>query len=345
MSTEQQRVSWSDSFSDAQTAIQSLSTILSSSVPPTVSSSDSPASALLNDPQLASQISHHLRQPDSGSGDNQLCRWLYDTFHTSKHDLQLVVLRFLPILAGVYLSRIPLRKPLAGFEAVLLAIYAHETASRNGQPITVNIADLSHPSVYHEIKHPPYKTTATSTEPNPAVISPGLEPQGTIRATKRARIIGVALELYYSKIVEMPVQSKLDFCEFCIVWAGEDGEFYKDYPDYDDNKRREEEDDHIEGGEKKMKEKKEGRILLPWEMMQPILRILGHCVMGINKNDEKNKDLHETACCAIRSLYARALHDINPKAILAVGSLLKLIKYQKTCVDHTELPHTKVIHL
>ncbi|XP_076951848.1 uncharacterized protein LOC143625392 [Bidens hawaiensis] len=331
MSTEQ-RVSWSDSFSVAQTAIQSLSTIISS-VPPHVSSSDSPAFSLLNDPDLASQISEHLRQPDSGAGDNQLCRWLYDTFHTSKPDLQLVVLRFLPIIAGVYLSRIPQRKPLAGFEAVLLAIYASETASRNGQAITINISDLSHPSVYHESRHP-YRTA--STELNLVVVSPGLEPQGTIRSTKRARIIGVALELYHSKIIDIPAQSKLDFCEFCVVWAGQDGEYFKDFPN-----EGKIEDDQIKGKESDIKN--EGRILLPWEMLQPMLRILGHCLMGINKN--KNKELHEAACRACRSLYARALHDINPKAILAVGSLLKLINIQKTSVDHTELPVTKVINL
>lgn len=333
MSTEQQ-VSWSDSFSQAQTAIQSLATILPA-VPQPVSSSNTPAFALLNDPDLAAQISNHLRQPDSGAGDNQLCRWLYDTFHTSKIDLQLVVLRFLPIIAGVYLSRIPLRKPLAGFEAVLLAIYAHETTSRNGQATTVNIPDLSHPSLYHESKQHPYKNT--STELNLVVISPGLEPQGTIRSTKRARIIGVALELYHSKIVDMPVQSKLDFCEFCVIWAGQDGDFYRDFPNIDQM-----EDDNKKGKEG---EKKEGRVLLPWEMLQPILRILGHCLMGINKNNKKNIELYEAACRASRSLYARALHDINPKAILAIGSLLKLIKFSSICVDHTELPVTNVINL
>nr|XP_043639952.1 uncharacterized protein LOC122611062 [Erigeron canadensis] len=326
MSTQEQRVSWSDSFSQAQTAIQSLSTIIPS-IPESVSSSDSPASALLNDPQLAAQISDLLRQPDSGAGDNQLCRWLYDTFHTSKFDLQLVILRFLPIIAGVYLSRIPLRKPLAGFEAVLLAIYAHETASRNGQPITIHIPDLSHPSVYHEGKH------SNKSTPNLAVVSPNLEPQGTIRSTKRAQIIGVALELYHSKIVDMPIQSKIDFCEFCTIWAGEDGDFYKDFPNEGNQKGK----DGVE--------KKEGRILLPWEMLQPILRILGHCLMGINKKNKKNKELYEAACCACRSLYARALHDINPKAILATGSLLNLINIQKTGVDHTEIPITKIIHL
>ncbi|KAI3710879.1 hypothetical protein L2E82_40674 [Cichorium intybus] len=333
MST-QQNVSWSDSFSQAQSAIQSLSTILPS-IPSHLSSSDTPSLALLTDPELATQVSDHLRQPDSGAGDNQLCRWLYDTFHTSKVDLQLVVLRFLPIIAGIYLSRIPLRKPLAGFEAVLLAIYAHETTARNGQAVTINLPDLSHPSIYHESRPQPHKST--STELNLVIISPGLDPQGTIRSTKRARIIGVGLELYHSKIVDMPIQSKLDFCEFCIIWAGQDGEYYKNFPN--DNHDEKGKEDEINN------EKQEGRVLLPWEMLQPMLKILSHCLMGNYKSNNKNNELHEAACRACRSLYARALHDINPKAILAIGSLLKLINFRKTGVDPTELPLSNVIHL
>lgn len=132
----------------------------------------------------------------------------------------------------------------------------------------------------------------------------------------------------------MPVQSKLDFCEFCIVWAGQDGGFYRNFPNHNQDEK---------GKENEINEKKEGRILLPWEMLQPILRILSHCLMGTYNN--KNNDLHEAACRACRSLYARALHDINPKAILAIGSLLKLINFRKTGVDPTELPVTNVINL
>ena len=91
-----------------------------------------------------------------------------------------------------------------------------------------------------------------------------------------------------------------------------------------------------------------------------MLRILGHCLIGINNNNnnnnkkndknknEKNKELHEAACRSCRSLYARAVHDINPKAILATGSLLKLIKLNsdpKICFDHIELPVTNTINL
>ncbi|KAJ4850270.1 hypothetical protein Tsubulata_015875 [Turnera subulata] len=42
------------------------------------------------------------------------------------------MLWFLPTIAGQYLSLVALRKPLAGFEAVLLALYSHETTSRSG---------------------------------------------------------------------------------------------------------------------------------------------------------------------------------------------------------------------
>lgn len=174
-------ISWSDSFSEGQSSIESLSSILPS-FPDSLRTTEDPTRALLHDPQISMQITQLLRNPNSGAGDNHLCRWLYDTFQFAKPDLQLVVLKFLPNIAGVYLSRVALRKPLAGFEAVLLALYAHETNTRNGQAVTVNIPDLSHPSIYHEAK---VTTKNNSTELNLAVISPSLEPYGAVRSTRR----------------------------------------------------------------------------------------------------------------------------------------------------------------
>ncbi|KAH7541886.1 hypothetical protein FEM48_Zijuj02G0014900 [Ziziphus jujuba var. spinosa] len=283
-----------------------------------------PALSLLHDPQTSSEISSLLRQPNSGAGDNNLCRWLYDTFQSNDPSLQLVVLRFIPTIAGLYLSRIPLRKPLAGFEAVLLALYAHETTSRAGQPVTVNVPDLSHPSLYHE-SVAPNKNNATAL--NLAVISPSLEPHGTVRSTRRARIVGVALELYYSKIHQMPVSSKLEFCEFCKVWAGKE--------------------DHDEDETDKTMKKKEGRIPLPWELLQPVMRILGHCMMGCGV---KEKELLEAAMGACKSLYGRSLHDIDAKGILATESLIRLGKMaleskDVVVVDHTEISISNVISI
>ncbi|KAF2322303.1 hypothetical protein GH714_010762 [Hevea brasiliensis] len=246
---------------------------------------------------------------------------------------------FPPYYRRTILSRVPLRKPLAGFEAVLLALYAHETTSRNGQAITVNIPDLSNSSVYHETKE---ASRNNSTDLNLAVISPSLEPHGTVRSTRRARIVGVALELYFSKISLMPVGSKIDFCEFCEVWAGQEGDMYKENLGGGENgdsrgcgdeegdssggggdegessggggKEGEssggggKEGDSSGGGGKEgesrgggkegdssggggggggsvyeEKGKKEGRIPLPWELLQPALRILGHCLLGPKK--------------------------------------------------------------
>lgn len=306
-------IRWSDSYTKAHDAIQSLSSILPS-VPPSLSSSETPAACLLRDTETAAQISKLLRQPDSGAGDDNLCRWLYDTFQSNEPELHLVVLRFLPVIAGVYLSKVNLHKPLAGFEAVLLALYAHETSSRNSQSITVNIPDLSHSSIYHETNK---AAKNSATELNLAVISPTLEPYGTVRSMKRGRIVGVALELYYAKIPQIPVESKLEFCEFCRIWSsGQVGE------DNGDLKRR---------------------IHLPWELLQPILRILGHCLMG-HKKDEK---LYESAIGAIGCLYERALHDLNTKAMLATGSLLQLVKLATECedVDYTEITETNTITL
>ncbi|CAM8902555.1 unnamed protein product [Rhodiola kirilowii] len=306
-------------------AIESLSHIIpTTTLPASLSACSNPAQAL-NDQHLSTQISSLLCHPGSGAGDNNLCRWLYDTFQSSDPYLQLVVLRYIPTIAGVYLCRDAKRKPQAGFEAVLLALYAHETTSRNGQAVTMNVPDLSHPSLYHETK-----TTSknNSTCLNLAVVSPSLEPHGTVRSTRRARIVGVALELYFSRISHMPNSSKLEFCEFCTIWSGK--------IDPEDKKMAHEEN---EGGSEFR------RIHLAWELIQPMLRILGHCLLGPNKD----KELFEASMRACRSLYLRALHDMDAKGILATESLLKLgkmsIDEEHEQVDHTEMPNSNVISL
>ncbi|PON98582.1 Hyccin [Trema orientale] len=300
-----------DSLSKSQLAIQSLSSILPS-IPPTLFSSPNPPHSLLHDPDVSAEISSLLRHHSSGTGDNNLCRWLYDAFQSGDPGLQLVVLRFIPVITGTYLSRATLRRPLAGFEAILLALYAHETSSRAGQPVTVNVPDLSHPSLYHE-STTPGKYNATSL--NLAVVSPSLEPHGTVRSTRRAWIVGVALELYYNKISEMPASSKIEFCEFCGVWAG-------DHHDQDDDEPDGPSGLGVgNGGESGPSQLGERRsIPLPWELLQPILRILGHCVVSC----ARNKEVYDAAKAACRSLHGRAMHDINPKAILATESLLRL---------------------
>lgn len=336
------RITWSDSYSKAQEAIESLSTILPY-IPPELTASDTPAHSLLHDEEIASQISRLLRQPDSGAGDDELCRWLFDTFQSSESDLHLIVLRYLPIIAGVYLSRVNQQKPLAGLEVVLLAFYTYETTIRNGQPISVSVPDLSHTSIYHETK---LTSKSSAVELNIAVLSPSLEPHTAVRSTRRARIIGVGLELYFSKISKLPIRSKIELCEFCEIWAGEDGDIYRDSQESSSEGEGEGEDTIEEESSSTLKRGgKEGRTILPWELLQPILRILGHCLMGPDTDEE----LYEAACGACRALYARSLHDLNPKAILATGSLLKLVKIASDCdddgFDPTEIPQTNLISL
>ncbi|CAF2338564.1 hypothetical protein YC2023_123264 [Brassica napus] len=318
----------SDTNAKCQTALQSLSSIVTTATIP------STISLLLEDNAVSAAISSLLQLPDSGAGDNNLCRWLYDTFQSSEPQLQLLVLRFVPLIAGLYLSRVPLRQPQAGFEAVLLALYAHETTSRAGQAVTVNIPDLSHASIYHESKGP---AKNNSTCLNIAVISSTLDPHGTVRSTRRARIVGVALELYYGKISMMPRESKLNFCESCEKWAGQNGE--REEEEQPRGLIPEEESVAVGG----RSEKDSGRIPLPWELVQPILRILGHCLMGMKGED---REVCEAASKACQSLYLRSLHDINPKAILATGSLLRLREMAldpKNQVDHTEISSDNVL--
>ena len=148
----------------------------------------------------------------------------------------------------------------------------------------------------------------------------------------------MALELYYGKISSMPRESKLNFCESCEKWAGQNGEREEQKP----RALIPEEESVAVGGRS---EKDSGRIPLPWELVQPILRILGHCcLMGMK--GEEDREVSEAASKACQSLYLRSLHDINPKAILATGSLLRLREMAldpKNQIDHTEISSDNVL--
>nr|CAB3484874.1 unnamed protein product [Digitaria exilis] len=79
-------------------------------------------------------------------------------------------------------------KPLAGFEAVLLALYAHAAAQRGaGEVVAVSIPNLANPRPYHDAKVAP---KAKPAEIEVAVLSPPLEQHGTMRSMRRARLVG-----------------------------------------------------------------------------------------------------------------------------------------------------------
>ncbi|XP_021839067.2 uncharacterized protein [Spinacia oleracea] len=253
--------SWWESVSKARSRIQTLLSFL----PPLLSTSDSlsslvdsdqPARSLLDSYEAYSAMSSAL----SGSGDDPLCQWLYDTFlQSSDHselDFRLVVVSLVPLIAGLYLSRIHTfsttspaahgSPSLAGFEAVLLALYSSEVKSRAGKPLLVSIpspAYLSHhPSLYHTLTPQPHPSpshnsnyfsrSSSSSSPSGVsgngieigvgVISPPLERQIGIQSTKRASIVGVAFHCFFKHISQMPLWSKVDLCRFAALWAGND---------------------------------------------------------------------------------------------------------------------------
>ncbi|XP_042045433.1 uncharacterized protein LOC121791629 [Salvia splendens] len=170
-----------------------------------------------------------------------------------------------------------------------------------------------------------------------------------VKSTKRACIVGVALDCYYKQISQMPSWSKLDLCNFAAVWAGLDCPCTSEFDGKPENfvekndERREngfgddirvepDEIDHvvvervknleIENGNSAEIDEEDFRIPLPWELLQPVLRILGHCLLGPLNADE----VKDAASVAVRRLYARASHDLAPRAILATRSLIQLDK-------------------
>ncbi|CAI9771990.1 unnamed protein product [Fraxinus pennsylvanica] len=354
--------SWWESISKARTRIHILSSLLPTDEKSSLSLSsladtDRPARSLLLSSAAYFSFSSALSSPSSGSGEDPLCQWLYETFLSSDPDLRLVVLSFLPLLTSLYLHRIhhpssSTSVSLAGFEAVLLALYSSETKARNGKPVTISIPDLSQPSLYHTPRNPiksnPNSATSQVNKPLVGIISPPLEPQNAVKSTKRACIVGVALDCYYKQISQMPSWSKLDFCKFTAVWAGQDCPCTSDFDEKSENivenNHGFEEDQRVKFSEienalERVKDLdieddnsedagRDARIPLPWELLQPVLRILGHCLLG-PVNVEEVKD---AASVALRRLYARASHDLVPQAILATRSLIQLDNRERKAV-------------
>lgn len=64
------------------------------------------------------------------------------------------------------------------------------------------------------------------------------------------------------------------------------------------------------------------RIPLPWELLQPLLRILGHCLLA--PPPLVTQEIRDASAVAVRRLYARSSHDLAPQAILSTRSLVQL---------------------
>ncbi|KAJ3676596.1 hypothetical protein LUZ60_004008 [Juncus effusus] len=294
----------------SQGIMQPLSTILDS-FPQSILLSDDPPSSLLNDEATFEQITRRLRLASSGSGEDDLCRWIYDTFQSNISNLQLVILSFVPTIAGVYLSRsVSSKETLAGFEAVFLSLYSHEMVNRGAEPVTVRLPNVQISSSVESSKGTGKgKRIATEPDLTEAILSPILEPCSTIRSTRRAWIVSIALDLYYSKISLMPIFSKLEFCKISIAWSGRAGLLINQ-----DESNKEQEDQELN--------KFINRVPLTWELYQPILRILGHCLLGPTLSEE----LKEASLKAVKCVYARAMKEFEVKAILVSRSLVKLGK-------------------
>lgn len=364
---------WWEGIARARAAIDSLDSIVGPlESAESLKESDRPARGLLDSQEVMHAISTAIQSASSGSASDRLCHWFYDTFLSADPDLQLVVLRYVPILAGIYLSRLvsdihSVREPLAGFEAVLLVLYSGEVKARGGRPLLLHIPDLGQPSLYHAPRNP----VPHDLSPNPYVgqLSAPLEPQAAVKSTKRASIVGVALDLFCRKIPLMPGGAKIDICHFVQGWAGQncacasrfddqvhDG-LHADLPDFNCQEGEEiaenispvhkdlingitniniqddiassngslvrhHHQDSFSSSDGRMDDSgfKGARIPLPWELLQPILRILGHCLLA-PLNPQEVKD---AASSAVRVLFARVSHDLVPEAILATRSLIRL---------------------
>ncbi|PKA57375.1 hypothetical protein AXF42_Ash013562 [Apostasia shenzhenica] len=147
----------------------------------------------------------------------------------------------------------------------------------------------------------------------------------------------------------MPPCCKLDFCEFVSSWAGQDCPCRHEFDDEvksssilpdevqgnighaaEELGRLAIRDQNCNGDNCERISRRGSRVPLPWELIQPTLRILGHCLLAPLIPQEVRDAASSAVCC----VYARASHDIEPQVILAARSLIQLdISTRKTAKD------------
>ncbi|KAJ7295411.1 hypothetical protein O6H91_21G056200 [Diphasiastrum complanatum] len=340
---------WWGGMAQARTRIQALADVLGPfQFLQTLEASETPNKDLLRDEALAEAIRSRLLDPQSGRGDDNLCNWLFDTYQTGDPDLQTLVLGFVPTICGAYLPRVARKpeEPLGGFEAVLLALYTVECKDRDGRAIVVNIPNLSQPSLYT-----PRVLSSNPTPMHVGLVSAPLEPQNEVKSTKRAIIVGIALELFLRKIAVMPARSKIELCVCARQWAMQGCSWVGQVDEIAElalvgsgaskgsvsGKQITEADRsggasllnahslHISSPEVErwrfgLEHEGESRVHLPLQILRPLLKILAHCLMAPMSFVE----LKAVASAATKALYARATHELIPEAILSTRSLLRL---------------------
>ncbi|KAL2614090.1 hypothetical protein R1flu_025782 [Riccia fluitans] len=357
---------------------------------------ENPAKELMENEAIVDAINSRIMDSSSGKAGDELCQWLYETYQTGDPNFQSVVVRYMPALCGVYVSRScgNNEESLAGFEAVLLALYTEESKARGGRPLLIHLPNLSQPSLYHTPKPVGRNPGAAQVLQYAQQLCAPLEPQTAVKSTKRAGIVGLALELFCKKISVMPSKAKLEICQHArrwtlmgCPWASHVDEIAKlavlppepvplivDGPEVGYSYASgeplavaqavfEQPPHHrtIEEGKAVLNDKAANlertssgsvadgaflsapgsvsfnsatssveqveeigvKLALPLDLMRPILKALGHCLMSSLTTPE----VQEAAAAAARALYVRASEDLIPEAIMAARSLVRLDAY------------------
>ncbi|GBG60314.1 hypothetical protein CBR_g4270 [Chara braunii] len=198
-----------------------------------ISSRHASARRFLCNEGILAAMSNVLIESSSGGGDDEVCCWFYECFQSGNDDLQAITVAFVPLLSAVYLARSSSgsdEEDLAGFEAVLLALYTAEVKARAGKSVTIKVPSLSAPSIYHTPPPPSHSHHVTRRswyggrlplsvgnlqQPQgfkTVQISPPLRVLHGVKPADRVAVVSVALEFFVRRIADMPESSKFDLC-------------------------------------------------------------------------------------------------------------------------------------
>ncbi|KAK3274346.1 hypothetical protein CYMTET_17462, partial [Cymbomonas tetramitiformis] len=165
--------------------------------------------------ELGDAISTRMERNGTGTEKCGLCRWFYGWFQSGNEGMQFFVLRYVPVMAWLYLSRSAVDVNVAGFEACLKLICNDLAAQKTGTA-AFSIPDLAVPSDFHSDNHSASAATNTFAFKDCDPRSPSSETEllgnAAVKPVERPLLCVGALQQILPRLHLLPEAGLLQIC-------------------------------------------------------------------------------------------------------------------------------------
>lgn len=259
--------------------------------------------------ELGDAISTRMERNDTGTEKCGLCRWFYGWFQTGNEGMQLFVLRYVPVMVWLYLSRSAVDINVAGFEACLKLICNDFAAQKTGTAFS--IPDLAVSSDFHSASDAAKAFAFKDCDPRSPSSETEVLGNGVVKPVERPLLCVGALQQILPRLHLLTDSGLLQVCTLSTRlattgcrWVGKASAVV------------------IEAAREERcgfspPERTCGQLLLPSELYQMLARLLGYCLVT-----SSSPEVRAASASSVQALEARATFDLVPDSLLLMQTLL-----------------------